>query len=83
MERDKSFNTKLKTATNLQRRSYLTLASQTTHHEHCALIVTSVNPWLAMSSRVSSLLGVITMAQPRKYKERLETLAVGHEGVDE
>ena len=61
--------------------SNLTPASQTTHHAHCALIVASVDPWVAMSSQCnsSSLLGVITMAQPRKYKERLETLAVGHE----
>lgn len=34
-----------------------------------------------MSSVASSLLGFITMAQPRKCKERLKTLAVGHEWV--
>lgn len=60
--------------------SYLRpLSQQTTHHAHCALIVASVDPWVAMSSVASSLLGFITMAQPRKYKEQLKTLAVGHE----
>ena len=79
MEQDYFFNTKLKHGTNLERITNLTLASQTTHHVHCALIVASVDPWVTMSSTASSRLGVITMAQPRKYKERPETLAVGHE----
>lgn len=57
------------------------LSQQTTHHAHCTLIVASVDPWVAMSSVASSLLGFITIAQPRKYKERLKTLAAGHEWV--
>lgn len=80
--KDFLFNTKLKTArsfTNLKRITNLVLASQTTQHARCALIVAFVDSWVAMSSRASSLLGVITMAHPRKYKERLETLAVEHE----
>ena len=61
--------------------SNLTPLSQqtTTHHTQCKPIVASVDPWVAMSSVASSLLGFIIMAQPRKYKERLKTLAVGHE----
>ena len=57
------------------------LSQQTTHHAHCTLTVASVDPWVAMSSVSSSLLGFITMAQPRKFKERLKTLAAGHEWV--
>ena len=57
----------------LEKVTNLTLSSQTTYHEHCALIVASVDSWVAMSSIASSLLGFITMAKPRKYKERLET----------